>query len=76
MKSASAWSKADQFFLLDASKHGVAEADVARFLGRSVDEVWEQANARKRRSHPDSPAQRNSAHSAQRVQRSNRHEGQ
>ena len=37
MKSATAWSKADLFFLLDALKHGVAGADVARFLGRSLD---------------------------------------
>jgi hypothetical protein len=48
--------KADLIFLIDALKRGVAEDDVAKFLGRSVDEVREQTNARKRRSHPDSPA--------------------
>jgi hypothetical protein len=76
VKSASAWSKADLFFLLDALKHGVAEADVARFLGRSVDEVREKSHARKRSWHPDSPAKRNSARSAEPVQRGSRHEGQ
>jgi hypothetical protein len=51
-----AWNKADLIFLMDALKRGVAEDDVAKFLCRSVDEVREQTNARKRRSHPDSPA--------------------
>ena len=50
-----AWNKADLIFLMDALKRGVAEDDVAKFLGRSVDEVREQTNARKRRRHPDSP---------------------
>jgi hypothetical protein len=44
-----AWNKADLIFLMDALKRGVTEADVARFLGRSEDEVREQANALKQR---------------------------
>ena len=44
-----AWNKADLIFLMDALKRSVAEADVARFLGRSEDEVREQANALKQR---------------------------
>jgi hypothetical protein len=34
-----AWNKADVIFLLDALKRGVAEPYLARFLGRSEDEV-------------------------------------
>jgi hypothetical protein len=48
-----AWNKADLIFLMDALKRGVAEADVARFLGRSEDEVRYQAKALKRRRHPN-----------------------
>jgi hypothetical protein len=58
-----AWNKADPIFLMDALKRGVAEAYVASFLGRSEDEVREQANALKRRRLPnknDRPAMRNS----------------
>jgi hypothetical protein len=44
-----AWNKADLIFLMDALKRGVAEADVARFLARSEDEVRDQAKALKRR---------------------------
>jgi hypothetical protein len=38
---------------MDALKRGVAEADVARFLGRSEDEVRDRAKALKWRRHPD-----------------------
>jgi hypothetical protein len=58
-----AWNTADLIFLMDALKRGVAEAYVARFLGRSEDEVRERANALKRRRLPnknDRPAMRNS----------------
>ena len=47
------WNKADLIFLMDALKRGVAEADVARFLGRSEDEVRDRAKALKWRRHPD-----------------------
>ena len=50
-----AWNKADLIFLMDALKRGVTEADVARFLGRSEDEVREQANALKQRRLPRRP---------------------
>jgi hypothetical protein len=50
-----AWNKADLIFLMDALKRGVAEADVARFLGRSEDEVRERANALKQRGLPKAP---------------------
>ena len=43
-----AWNKADLIFLMDALKRGVAEADVAKFLGRSADEVRDRAKALKR----------------------------
>jgi hypothetical protein len=53
--------KTDLIFLMDALKRGVAEADVAGFLGRSEDEVRDQAKALKRRRLPnDRPAKRNS----------------
>ena len=48
-----AWNKADLMFLMDALKRGVAEADVARFLARSEDEVRDQAKALKRRRFPN-----------------------
>jgi hypothetical protein len=48
-----AWNKADLIFLMDALKRGVAEADVARFLARSEDEVRDQAKALKRRRFPN-----------------------
>ena len=51
-----AWNKADLIFLMDALKHGVGKAYVARILGRSEDEVREQANALKRRRLPRRPA--------------------
>jgi len=53
-----AWNKADLMFLMDALQRGIAEADVARFLGRSADEVRDRAKALKRR--PDT------AHATQR----------
>jgi hypothetical protein len=43
-----AWNKADLMFLMDALKRGVAEADVARFLRRSEEEVRDQTKALKR----------------------------
>jgi hypothetical protein len=49
-----AWTKADLMFLMDALKRGVAEVYVARFLGRSADEVRDRAKALKRRRRPDS----------------------
>jgi predicted nucleotidyltransferase len=49
-----AWNKADLIFLMDALSHGMAEASVARFLGRSTDEVRDRAKALKRRRRPDS----------------------
>ena len=49
-----AWNKADLIFLMDALKRGVAAADVAKFLGRSADEVRDRAKALKRRRRPDS----------------------
>jgi DNA-binding Lrp family transcriptional regulator len=41
-------NKADLMFLMDALKRGVAEADVARFLSRSEEEVRDQIKALKR----------------------------
>jgi hypothetical protein len=51
-----AWNKADLIFLMDALKRGVGNAYVAKILGRSEDEVREQANALKRRRLPRRPA--------------------
>jgi hypothetical protein len=49
-----AWNKADLIFLMDALSHGMAEASVARFLGRSEDEVRDRAKVvLKRRKHPN-----------------------
>jgi hypothetical protein len=76
MTTGSAWNKADLLFLVDALMRGAAEDDVANFLGRSTDEVREQADMLKRRRHPDSPTKRNSANSQQPTQRGNRREGQ
>ena len=42
-----AWNKADLLFLMDALRSGVAQAYVARFLGRSPDEVRDRAKALK-----------------------------
>jgi hypothetical protein len=47
-----AWTKADLLFLMDALKRGVAEAYVARFLGRSAGEVRDQAKALTHRKAP------------------------
>jgi hypothetical protein len=47
-----AWAKADLLFLMDALKRGVAEAYVARFLGRSAGEVRDQAKALTHRKAP------------------------
>ena len=51
-----AWNKADLIFLMDALKRGVGKAYVARILGRSEDEVREQANALKQRRLPKAPS--------------------
>jgi hypothetical protein len=39
------WSDADLFFLSDTLRHGMSVAEVAGFLGRSVDEVLAKAKA-------------------------------
>jgi hypothetical protein len=49
-----AWNKADLMFLMDALQRGMAETYVARFLGRSADEVRDRAKALKRLRRPDS----------------------
>ena len=43
-----AWNKADLIFLMDALKRGVGKAYVARILGRSEDEVRDNALKRRR----------------------------
>jgi hypothetical protein len=44
------WSKADALFLIDALARGMSFADVAKFLGRTEDEVRDKRKALSRKN--------------------------